>query len=128
MARRPVKLAPVAPAPQEYVVIDDRVTPDARGELGGARMYERKGEDGEVRRFVKMTPRQAQWYIEHRAISLDLNQPTADAVESQRRRRGEAPPKGTTEEGRRTAPRKAEASRGSASQDVKPGDFSPRNE
>jgi hypothetical protein len=48
----------------EYEIIDPKVKPDTAGQLGGQRVYNKGGEQ----RFVKMTARQAEWYLAHGAI------------------------------------------------------------
>ena len=55
--------AKAVPMATEYVIVDDRIMPDMMGQLGGARIYQRGKQ-----RLVKMTPGQAQWYLEHLAI------------------------------------------------------------
>lgn len=50
--------------PTEYRVIDDRIKPDLRGEMGGVRMYSRDGQ-----RYVAMTAEQARYFLEQGAIA-----------------------------------------------------------
>ena len=58
---------------QTYVIIDERIKPDALGQLGGVRV-DRRGD----KLTVQMTPGQAKWYLENGAIKLE--QPEAPAT------------------------------------------------
>jgi hypothetical protein len=88
MRRMPVpskRAAPMTPRPTEFVIVDERIKPDAMGSLGGQRIYERDG-----LRYVKMTPRQAQYFLDHRAIAVEGQQEHARFMS----RRNNGTPKG----------------------------------
>ena len=55
----------VREVPQEYEIVDPQVKPDAAGTLGGVVIVHRDG-----KKIVRMTRKQAEWYLEHSAIKL----------------------------------------------------------
>lgn len=66
----------MAAKPVPYRIINDRIRPDARGQLGGVRIEKVDG-----KRIVRMTPAQARWYLEAGAIELDVAAAPAEQVD-----------------------------------------------
>lgn len=50
---------------QEYEIVDPGVKADSSGNMGGQRVYSKDN-----KRYVKMTAKQAEWYLQHGAIAL----------------------------------------------------------
>ncbi|WP_065755200.1 hypothetical protein [Bradyrhizobium paxllaeri] len=65
---------------QTYVIIDDRIKPDALGQLGGVKV-ETRGD----KRIVQMTPGQAKWYLENGAIKLDAPAPAPQKAAAEKK-------------------------------------------
>lgn len=82
MATRRRDSVAAKPMPAEYEIIDQNVKPDALGNLGTARIYDRDG-----KRFVRMTREQAQWYLEHKTIASPGTVQPAEAPAPQPARR-----------------------------------------
>ena len=55
---------------RDYYILDERIKPDARGQLGGVKIEKRGGA-----RVVKMTAAQAQYYLDHGAIGINPPKP-----------------------------------------------------
>jgi hypothetical protein len=62
---------------QTYVIVDDRIKPDALGQLGGVPVVKRGD-----KLTVQMTPAQAKWYLENSAIKPDQPERVAKSTEA----------------------------------------------
>jgi hypothetical protein len=54
---------PVPSQGREYEIIDERIVPDMLGQVGTSRIIHREG-----KRYVRMSEKQARWYLDHLAI------------------------------------------------------------